>query len=145
MPKSPYTQDNKALKHRIITVKTNTSITFWCHRRMSWSDWSIVRSSCSLSDWLSTSETRTIAQTTFSQYLRTTLVNRLREKTWGVLYLFSRLWAPSPLISCTTKTCITCTVHACVTSFVVIWQNLSNHILTRLKRFVPIFTDKLCN
>jgi hypothetical protein len=32
-----------------------------------------------------------------------------------------------------------------VASFVVICQNLSNHRLTRLKRFVPIFTDKLCN
>jgi hypothetical protein len=32
-----------------------------------------------------------------------------------------------------------------VASFVVIWQNLSNHGLTRLKRFVPTFTDKLCN
>jgi hypothetical protein len=32
-----------------------------------------------------------------------------------------------------------------VASFVVIWQNLSNYGLTRLKRFVPIFTDKLCN
>jgi hypothetical protein len=29
--------------------------------------------------------------------------------------------------------------------FVVIWQNLSNHRLTKLKRFVPTFTDKLCN
>jgi hypothetical protein len=32
-----------------------------------------------------------------------------------------------------------------VASFVVIWQNLSNYGLTRLKRFVPTFTDKLCN
>jgi hypothetical protein len=32
-----------------------------------------------------------------------------------------------------------------VASFVVIWQNLSNHRLIRLKRFVPTFTDKLCN
>jgi hypothetical protein len=32
-----------------------------------------------------------------------------------------------------------------VASFVVIRQNLSNYGLTRLKRFVPIFTDKLCN
>jgi hypothetical protein len=32
-----------------------------------------------------------------------------------------------------------------VVFFVVIWQNLSNHGLTRLKRFVPTFTDKLCN
>jgi hypothetical protein len=32
-----------------------------------------------------------------------------------------------------------------VASFVVIWQNLSNHGLTRLKRFVSTFTDKLCN
>jgi hypothetical protein len=32
-----------------------------------------------------------------------------------------------------------------VASFVVIWQNLSNHGLNRLKRFVPTFTDKLCN
>jgi hypothetical protein len=32
-----------------------------------------------------------------------------------------------------------------VALFVVIWQNLSNHRLTRLKRFVSAFTDKLCN
>jgi hypothetical protein len=32
-----------------------------------------------------------------------------------------------------------------VASFVVIWQNLFNYGLTRLKRFVPTFTDKLCN
>jgi hypothetical protein len=32
-----------------------------------------------------------------------------------------------------------------VASFVVIWQNLFNHGLTRLKRFVSTFTDKLCN
>jgi hypothetical protein len=32
-----------------------------------------------------------------------------------------------------------------VTSFVVICQILFNHGLTRLKRFVPTFTDKLCN
>jgi hypothetical protein len=32
-----------------------------------------------------------------------------------------------------------------VTLFVVIWHNLSNHGLTRLKRFVSTFTDKLCN
>jgi hypothetical protein len=30
-------------------------------------------------------------------------------------------------------------------TFVVIWQNLSNHGLTRLKRFVSTFTDKLYN
>jgi hypothetical protein len=32
-----------------------------------------------------------------------------------------------------------------VTFFVVIWQNLSNRGLTKLKRFVSIFMDKLCN
>jgi hypothetical protein len=32
-----------------------------------------------------------------------------------------------------------------VALFVVIWQNLSNHGLTRLKRFMSTFTDKLCN
>jgi hypothetical protein len=32
-----------------------------------------------------------------------------------------------------------------VALFVVIWQNLSNHGLTRFKRFVSTFTDKLCN
>jgi hypothetical protein len=32
-----------------------------------------------------------------------------------------------------------------VSFFVVIWQNLSNHRLTRLKRFVSTFTDKLYN
>jgi hypothetical protein len=32
-----------------------------------------------------------------------------------------------------------------VAYFVVIWQNLSNNGLTRLKRFVPTFIDKLCN
>jgi hypothetical protein len=30
-------------------------------------------------------------------------------------------------------------------TFVVIWQNLFNHGLTRLKRFVSTFTDKLYN
>jgi hypothetical protein len=32
-----------------------------------------------------------------------------------------------------------------VALFVVIWQKLSNHGLTGLKRFVSTFTDKLCN
>jgi hypothetical protein len=32
-----------------------------------------------------------------------------------------------------------------VALFVVICQNLFNHGLTRLKRFVSTFTDKLCN
>jgi hypothetical protein len=32
-----------------------------------------------------------------------------------------------------------------VAFFVVIWQNLSNYRLTRLKRFVSTFTDKLYN
>jgi hypothetical protein len=30
-------------------------------------------------------------------------------------------------------------------TFVVIWQNLSNHELIRLKRFISTFTDKLYN
>jgi hypothetical protein len=30
-------------------------------------------------------------------------------------------------------------------TFVVIWQNLSNHGLARFKRFVSTFIDKLCN
>jgi hypothetical protein len=30
-------------------------------------------------------------------------------------------------------------------NFIVIWQNLSKHGLTRPKRFVLTFTDKLCN
>jgi hypothetical protein len=32
-----------------------------------------------------------------------------------------------------------------VALFVVIWQKLSNHGLTKLKRVVSTFTDKLCN
>jgi hypothetical protein len=32
-----------------------------------------------------------------------------------------------------------------VAFFVVIWQNFFNHGLTRLKRFISTFTDKLCN
>jgi hypothetical protein len=32
-----------------------------------------------------------------------------------------------------------------VASFIVIWQNLSDYGLTRLKIFVSTFTDKLCN
>jgi hypothetical protein len=34
--------------------------------------------------------------------------------------------------------------YSCST-FVVIWQNLSNHKLIRLKRFISTFTDKLYN
>jgi hypothetical protein len=34
--------------------------------------------------------------------------------------------------------------YSCST-FVVIWQNLSNHKLNRLKRFISTFTDKLYN
>jgi len=30
-------------------------------------------------------------------------------------------------------------------TFVFIWQTLSNHKVTRFKRFVSRFTDKLCN
>ena len=30
-------------------------------------------------------------------------------------------------------------------TFVFIWQTLSNHRVTRLKRFISRFTDKLCN
>jgi len=30
-------------------------------------------------------------------------------------------------------------------TFVCIWQILSNHVLTRLKRFISQITDKLCN
>jgi hypothetical protein len=36
-------------------------------------------------------------------------------------------------------------VKVTVVYFIVIWQNLSNHRLTRLKRFVSTFTNKLCN
>jgi hypothetical protein len=80
----------------------------------------------------------------FQRHVVTSMQCRCKATTYFTIIIWRLLaWPPHLILGCVQLAKIGWKVT--VASFVVIWQNLFNHGLIRLKRFVSTFTDKLYN